>query len=254
MSNEVLRLENIIQTYGAGTSNEIRALDNINLTVRKGDFLIIIGENGSGKTSFINAIYSKLHIDGKIFLNSMDISNAPEHKRAKSISLVTQNVREGTVGEFTVLENIVLASLKQRKAGYKPSIQDSLRKKYEKQLKSLSVSLESRLDSNTDQLSGGERQLICVLMAVIGCPSILLCDEATASIDVARCNLIENLIKDFSQKEGIPVLWITHDPKQVMRLGNQLIVFRQGKIEKQFDVNEKKQLKYEEIAALIHGK
>lgn len=254
MNDEVLRLEAVSQVFGLGTDNEVRALDGIDVSVNRGDFLVIVGENGSGKTCLLNVIYSGGMTAGKVFIKGHNISDVPEYRRAKYISTVTQRPEDGTVGEFSVFENIVLASLKQRRPGFRSALQKTSRKEYEKQFRSIGVPLEARLDSPSMQLSGGERQLICVLMALIGHPAILLCDEATASIDVARCTIIESLVQAFAQQEGIPVLWITHDPAQVRRLGNRLVVLRQGRVMSEFDSCRKASLTYEQIASLIHGR
>lgn len=248
-----LYLEATNQIYNHGSQDEIRALNNINLEINRNDFVVIIGSNGSGKSSLLNAIGYGNITSGNISLEGFDITLLPGYLRSKVISTVTQRTEEGTAGELTILENLILASNRQKKPRFRMAINRVARNKYLDKLTSLGLNLDQRIDSSVDNLSGGERQIICVLMALIGQPSVLLCDEPTASIDVKRSSIIENMVSRFSADLNIPVLWVTHDPQQVLRLGNRLIVMDNGEITEDIFENQKNDLDATQISHWIRG-
>ncbi len=250
---EVLCLKQVSQIFNAGTEHEVRALDNVDLKVGKKEFIVVIGGNGSGKSSLMKAIFSGIMTKGSVFLNDAEITGMPEFQRAGLMSFITQHPEEGTVGEFSILENLVLAGLKQKQPSLKRALGKGVEDKYKDIVASTRLGLEKRIDSPVCNLSGGERQVISVLMALTGSPAVLLCDEATASIDIERTLVIENLVKEFCIGREIPVLWITHDPEQVLRIGNRVVVLQKGRIFKEISEEEKKWLTIDDISNWIKG-
>ena len=250
---DVLKINKVSQVFHQGGHNEVKAIEELSLSLRRDDFVILVGGNGSGKSTLLESIFSGIMTSGQVYLDGDDITELPVYMRSKKIGFVSQRTEEGSAGEFSILENLALASLKQNRSGFKKALRKENREKFRETINNLQVNLVNRLDSPVESLSGGERQVICVLMALVGSPSLLLCDEATASIDVKRSHVIERLIDNFSREHKIPVLWITHDPEQVLRLGNRVIVLENGRIVKEVDEAEKKSLSAEQMNALIRG-
>lgn len=250
---EVLCLKQVSQIFHAGTEHEVKALDNVDLTVGKKDFIIVIGGNGSGKSSLMKAIFSGIMTKGSVFLNDVEITGMPEFQRAGLMGFITQHPEEGTIGEFSILENLVLSGLKQNQPSLKRAIGGGVQDKYKDIVASTRLGLEKRIDSPVCNLSGGERQVVSVLMALTGSPAVLLCDEATASIDIERTLVIEDLVKEFCAERDIPVIWITHDPEQVLRIGNRVVVLKEGRIYNEILEEEKKKLTINDISNWIKG-
>ncbi len=250
----MLRLENLGITFHPGTSDENKALKNINLTVNKGDFITIIGSNGAGKSTLLNLISGTLSPgEGKIFLSTQNensaeknISREPEYKRAKYIGRIFQNPLLGTAGKMSLEDNMIIASKKGWK-GLKISLNNKMRAYFKEQLKILNMGLENRLNDNVEQFSGGQRQALTLLMAVMSKPQILLLDEHTAALDPGNAEIVMNLTQKFAREYNLTVMMITHNMQHALNYGNRLLMMDSGEII--FDVSgqEKSQLTMQQI-------
>ncbi len=250
----MIRLENIGITFNAGTPDENQALKNINLDINQGDFITVIGSNGAGKSTLYNIIAGTLQpTKGKIFLTmedssrEIDITNIPEYKRAAYIGRIFQNPLLGTAGKMSLQDNMTICSKKGWK-GLKISLNKKKRQEFIEALKQLNMGLENRLDDNVEQLSGGQRQALTLLMAVLSKPAILLLDEHTAALDPTNAALIMQLTRKFAKDYNLTVMMITHNMQQALDYGNRLLMMDDGEII--FDVNgeEKENLTLDDLS------
>ena len=232
----MLRLENIGITFNAGTPDENTALRNINLQINKGDFITVIGSNGAGKSTLYNIIAGTLRATtGKIFLDqdesgkTKDITNDAEFKRAQYIGRIFQNPLLGTAGKMSLEDNMIICSKKGSK-GLRISLNNKKREEFREQLKVLDMNLENRLNDNVDQFSGGQRQALTLLMAVMSKPSILLLDEHTAALDPTNADIVMNLTRKFASEYNLTVMMVTHNMQHALDYGNRLLMMDKGQI------------------------
>lgn len=232
----MLRLENIGITFNAGTPDENTALRNINLQINKGDFITVIGSNGAGKSTLYNIIAGTLRATtGKIFLDqdesgkTKDITNDAEFKRAQYIGRIFQNPLLGTAGKMSLEDNMIICSKKGAK-GLRISLNNKKREEFREQLKVLDMNLENRLNDNVDQFSGGQRQALTLLMAVMSKPSILLLDEHTAALDPTNADIVMNLTRKFASEYNLTVMMVTHNMQHALDYGNRLLMMDKGQI------------------------
>lgn len=254
----MLELKNIGITFNPHTSDENKALEEINLEIKKGDFITVIGSNGAGKSTLYNIIAGTLRpTTGKIYLdrnedgNVRDITSDPEYKRARYIGRIFQNPLLGTAGKMSLEDNMVISSKKGNK-GLRISLNSRLRETFRAQLKELNMGLENRLNDNVDQFSGGQRQALTLLMAVMSHPDLLLLDEHTAALDPANAELVMSLTLKFTQELSLTTMMVTHNMRHALDYGNRLIMMHKGRII--FDVSgeEKKKLTMENLVAKFH--
>ena len=248
----MLRLENIGITFHAGTPDENTALKNINLTINKGDFITVIGSNGAGKTTLYNLIAGTLTPNaGKIFLQEegkaeREITDDAEYKRAAYIGRIFQNPLLGTAGKMSLEDNMVICSKKGWK-GLKISLNKKLREEFKEQLKVLNMGLEERLNDNVEQFSGGQRQALTLLMAVMSKPALLLLDEHTAALDPTNAALIMELTRKFAEEYNLTVMMVTHNMSHALSYGNRLLMMDGGKIISDLSGEEKQKLTFDSI-------
>lgn len=244
----MLKLANVSKVFNGGTVNEKVVFENFNLSVSRGEFVIIIGSNGSGKSTLMNLIAGKIKPDsGKIQIDGMDVSDKPEHIRAKQIGRVFQDPLMGTAANMRIYENLALASKKGRKVGLKWCISKDKLNSYKEILRSLNLGLENSLNSKVELLSGGQRQALTLLMATIKRPKILLLDEHTSALDPKTAKIILAQTDDIVKKSGLTTLMIMHNLPDAIKLGTRLIMLSSGKIV--FDVSgkEKENLTAEDL-------
>jgi len=249
----MLKLENIGITFHPGTPDENQALKNINLTVNKGDFITVIGSNGAGKTTLMNLISGNLSPStGKIFLEDngslRNITKEPEYKRAKYIGRIFQNPLLGTAGKMSLEDNMIIASKKGWK-GLRISLNNKTRQQFKEQLKVLDMGLENRLNDNVEQFSGGQRQALTLLMAVMSKPDILLLDEHTAALDPGNAEIIMKLTRKFAEENNLTVMMITHNMQHALDYGTRLLMMDGGEIILDIDKEEKSKLTMDDIVA-----
>ena len=228
--NKILTLENISITFNPGTPDENPALKNINLSVNKGDFITVIGSNGAGKSTLYNIISGNLlPTTGSIKLNNQDITKLPEYKRAQYFGRIFQNPLLGTAGKMSLADNMMICSKKGWK-GLKISLSKQRREEFKEELKKLNMGLETRLNDNVSQFSGGQRQALTLLMTVMSKPQILLLDEHTAALDPTNADIVMKLTKEFAEKYNLTVMMVTHNMQHALNYGNRLLMMDAGEI------------------------
>ena len=252
----MLNLNNISITFNANTPDENKALQNINLDIKKGDFITVIGSNGAGKSTLYNVIAGTLKpTSGTIMLTGDDgtqknITNDAEFKRARYIGRIFQNPLLGTAGKMSLEDNMMICYKKGFK-GLKISLNNKMRDFFCDQLKVLNMGLEDRLSDNVDQFSGGQRQALTLLMAVMSKPSLLLLDEHTAALDPTNAQIVMDLTRRFAQEYNLTVMMVTHNMQHALDYGNRLIMMNKGQIISDITGEEKKQLTMDSIVELF---
>lgn len=244
----MLTLQNIGITFNKGTPDENEALKNINLKINKGDFITVIGSNGAGKSTLYNIIAGTLTPSkGNIFLNGKtDITLDAEYKRAKYIGRIFQNPLLGTAGKLSLADNMMICYKKGWK-GLKISLNNKMRSFFTEQLSVLNMGLENRLNDNVNQFSGGQRQALTLLMAVISKPDILLLDEHTAALDPENASAIMEMTKKFAKDYNLTVMMITHNMQHALDYGNRLVMMDAGEIILDIGKDEKATLTMDDI-------
>lgn len=238
----MLELKNVCMTFHAGTPDENRALKNINLKINQGDFITVIGSNGAGKSTLMNVIAGTYKASsGEIFYEERNVTKEPEYKRARYIGRIFQNPLLGTAGKMSLEDNMVICSKKGSKS-LKISLNNKLRAAFREQLKALDMKLENRLNDNVELLSGGQRQALTLLMAVMSKPALLLLDEHTAALDPANADLVMKLTLRFAQEYGLTVMMITHNMQQALEYGNRLLMMDGGEVILDIGREEKEKL------------
>lgn len=238
----MLELKNVCMTFHAGTPDENRALKSINLKINQGDFITVIGSNGAGKSTLMNVIAGTYKASsGEIFYEERNVTKEPEYKRARYIGRIFQNPLLGTAGKMSLEDNMVICSKKGSKS-LKISLNNKLRAAFREQLKALDMNLENRLNDNVELLSGGQRQALTLLMAVMSKPALLLLDEHTAALDPANADLVMKLTRRFAADYGLTVMMITHNMSQALEYGNRLLMMDSGEVILDIGREEKEKL------------
>jgi len=242
----VIRLENVTLTFEAGTPDEKEALKNINLTIKAGDFITIIGSNGAGKTTLFNAAAGTRAVtSGRVFISEKnverEITREPEYKRARYIGRIFQNPMLGTAGKMSLEDNMVICSKKGYR-GLKISLNRKLREQFRAELAPLGMGLENRLKDNVELFSGGQRQALAMLMTVMSRPSLLLLDEHTAALDPRNAELVMDLTLRFAREYELTVMMVTHNMAHAIKIGNRLLMMDEGEIILDIDAEEKAKL------------
>ena len=239
----MLELKNVQKSFHVGTVNEKSVLQGIDLKLEQGDFVTIIGGNGAGKSTMLNAIAGVWPIDGgSISIDGVNLTKLPEYKRAQYIGRVFQDPIMGTVANMQIEENLALASRRGKPRTLRWGITQKEREQYREQLKILDLGLETRLTAKVGLLSGGQRQALTLLMATLQKPKLLLLDEHTAALDPKTAakvlELTDHLIKD----NGLTALMVTHNMRDAIAYGNRLIMMHNGHIILDIAGEEKKKL------------
>lgn len=235
----MITIENLNVIFNKETPDENHALKNINLKIEKGDFITVIGSNGAGKSTLYNAIAGTIEPEsGHIFLDedNREITFDKEYKRARYIGRIFQNPLLGTAGKMSLEDNMMIC-IKKGWKGLKISLNGKMREYFKNQLKILDMGLENRLNDNVNQFSGGQRQALTLLMAVMSKPDLLLLDEHTAALDPTNADIIMRLTRQFAKEYNLTVMMITHNMKHALEYGNRLIMMDDGEII--FDVKGK---------------
>lgn len=249
-----LKLTDITKKFEANTVNEKVALDHLNLTVEPGQFVTVLGSNGSGKSTMFNVILGSLFPDeGKVYLGDKDITKLKDYKRALNIGCLYQNPLRGTAPNLTIEENLALAYT--RKAS--PSF-FALNKKdsayFREVLSTLGMGLEDRMKTKIGLLSGGQRQAASLLMATIAEPELLLLDEHTAALDPGAAEKVMALTKKIVEENKITTLMITHDMEYALEYGSRTIMLDSGKIVMDLTGKEREEMTTGKLAELFYGK
>jgi putative tryptophan/tyrosine transport system ATP-binding protein len=248
----MLSIEKIHKTFNTGTVNEVKALQGVSLRIEDGDFICVLGTNGSGKSTMLNAVAGTFIVDeGSIILNGTDITKWSEHKRARYIGRVFQNPYSGTAPNMAIRENLALAMKRGKKRGLGWGLPLSLVNDFKKMVKPLQMGLEDRLENPIGKLSGGQRQALTLLMATAIKPSLLLLDEHTAALDPKTAAKVIDLTQQVISKDKLTTLMVTHSMQQAVNLGDRIIMMHHGKIAYDFKGDEKKRLKVNDLLTLF---
>ncbi len=244
----MLELKNITKTFNAGTVNEKVALNGLNLTLNDGDFVTVIGGNGAGKSTMLNAIAGVWKPDsGSVIIDGIDVTAMPEYKRAKFLGRVFQDPMMGTAANMQIDENLAIASRRGKRHSLKWGVTAKERSEYKKLLQGLDLGLEDRLTSKVGLLSGGQRQAITLLMASLNTPKLLLLDEHTAALDPKTAAKVLEITDDIVTKSKLTTLMITHNMKDAIKHGNRLIMLHEGRVIVDVSGEEKSKLTVEEL-------
>ena len=239
----MLEIQNIHKTFNPGTINEKVALNGVNLNLNPGDFVTIIGGNGAGKSTTLNAIAGVWSVDeGKIIIDGVDITKLSEHKRALYLGRVFQDPMTGTAATMSIEENMAIAARRGEKRGLSWGITHQERDTYREMLKALDLGLEDRLSSKVGLLSGGQRQAITLLMASLKKPKLLLLDEHTAALDPGTAEKVLNLTRRIVEENQLTCLMITHNMQSAIDLGNRILMMDSGNIVLDIGGEEKKDM------------
>ena len=246
----MLEIKEIYKTFNAGTINEKTALNGVSLTLDDGDFVTVIGGNGAGKFTMLNAVAGVWPVDaGSILIDGVDVTRLPEHKRAKYIGRVFQDPMMGTAATMQIEENLALAARRGGSRTLRPGITKAEREKYRELLATLDLGLENRLTSKVGLLSGGQRQALTLLMASLVKPRLLLLDEHTAALDPKTAAKVLEATEKIVQRDQLTTLMITHNMRDAIAHGNRLIMMYEGKIVLDIRGEEKKKLTVEDLLA-----
>lgn len=240
---KMIEIAGLWKTFNRGTPNQVRALRGIDLDIDEGDFVTIIGTNGSGKSTLLNAVAGVFLPDsGSIKIDGRDVSRDKDHVRAKLISRVFQNPYMGTAPDMTIAENLLMAVQRGERRYPRISLNRATMALFEEEVALLEMHLEKRLLSVIGTLSGGQRQALTLLMAVIKRPKVLLLDEHTAALDPKSAAQVIALTKRFIQGGRLTTLMVTHSMHQALELGNRTIMMHQGEIIDDIGEKEKRRL------------
>ena len=248
----MLDIKNVYKTFNAGTVNEKTALNNLSLHLNEGDFVTVIGGNGAGKSTMLNAVAGVWPVDsGTISIGGVDVTKLSEHQRAKYIGRVFQDPMTGTAATMQIEENLALAARRGHSRGLRIGITRAEREQYREQLKMLDLGLEDRLTSKVGLLSGGQRQALTLLMASLQKPKLLLLDEHTAALDPKTAAKVLELSDRIVEENHLTTMMVTHNMKDAIAHGNRLIMMYDGRIVIDVSGEEKKKLTVPQLLELF---
>ena len=248
----MLQIKNVYKTFNPGTVNEKVALKGLNLELREGDFVTVIGGNGAGKSTMLNCVTGVYPVEqGQIIIDGVDVTKLPEYKRAKFIGRVFQDPMMGTAATMQIEENLALAARRGKPRTLKTGITKTEREQYKEQLKILDLGLEERLTAKVGLLSGGQRQALTLLMATLQQPKLLLLDEHTAALDPKTAEKVLGATQRIVEKNNLTTLMITHNMRDAITYGNRLVMMYDGRVVVDVSGEEKKKLTVEQLLALF---
>jgi putative ABC transport system ATP-binding protein len=244
----MLEVRNISKTFNPGTINEKKALIDVSLTLADGDFCTVIGGNGAGKSTIMNAIAGVWPVDeGQILIDGQDVSGLSEYKRAQFLGRVFQDPMTGTAGDMQIDENMALAARRGQKRTLRWGVTSKERELYREELKKLDLGLEDRMTAKVGLLSGGQRQALTLLMATMKKPKVLLLDEHTAALDPKTAAKVLQATDRIVREGHLTTLMVTHNMRDAIAHGNRLIMMSGGKIIYDVEGEEKRNLKVEDL-------
>ncbi len=224
----MLKISHITKTFGLGTTDAKKALDDLSLDVRRGDFITIIGANGAGKSTLFGAIAGSFITDsGELVLDGEDMTLLPEYRRARKIGRLFQDPMRGSAPDMTIEENLALAA---GRGGWLSPVSRADRRFFRERVAMLEMGLEDRMNQPVGLLSGGQRQALTLMMATLNTPKLLLLDEHTAALDPATAEKVLGLTKRIVAENGLTCLMVTHNMQSALELGNRTVMMNAGKI------------------------
>ena len=241
------------KAFHSGTPNQRVALADVTLSLAAGDFAVVIGSNGAGKSTLLNAIAGEVRVDsGRIEIDGRDVTAEPTHRRAAAIARVFQDPSVGTAGPMTIEENLALAERRGARNGLRLGLSSSARRRYRNRLAAIGLGLEDRLGQKVELLSGGQRQSLALLMAVLTTPKLLLLDEHTAALDPKTANVVMQATTQAVAHDRLTTLMVTHNMQHALDYGNRLIMMNEGRIVFEAHAGEKAALTVERLVQRFH--
>ena len=248
----MLNIHHIAKTFNPGTITEKKALLDVDLHLREGDFVTVIGGNGAGKSTMLNAVAGVFPVDsGSIEIGGQDVTSLPEYRRAKFLGRVFQDPMVGTAATMNIEENMALAMRRGEKRGLRWGISQMERKMYREQLSTLGLGLEDRMGSKVGLLSGGQRQALTLLMATLRTPKLLLLDEHTAALDPKTAAKVLELTEQIVSSRKLTAMMVTHNMKDAIAIGNRLIMMNEGRVVVDVQGERKKKLTRADLMGLF---
>ena len=249
----MLELKGIKKYYNPGTVNEMCLFDGFDLKIEDGEFVSVVGSNGSGKTSMLNLICGSIPMDsGQILMNGKDIGKLKEYQRSEKIGRVYQNPAMGTCPSMTILENMSLADNKGKTYGLGRGTNKARVEFYREQLSQLNLGLEDKMDVKVGVLSGGQRQAMALLMSTMTPIEFLILDEHTAALDPKTAELIMELTDKIVREKKLTTIMVTHNLRYAVEYGNRLLMMHQGKAILDKSGKEKEQVDVDHILTLFN--
>lgn len=248
----MLDINHIAKTFNPGLITEKRALADVDLHLAEGDFVTMIGGNGAGKSTTLNAVAGTFMVDrGSIVIDGVDVTHLPEYKRAKYLGRVFQDPMNGTAATMNIEENLALAYRRGQGRTLRWGITAKERDEYREKLATLGLGLEDRMSSKVGLLSGGQRQALTLLMAALRTPKLLLLDEHTAALDPKTAAKVLELTEKIVAEQKLTAMMVTHNMKDAIAMGNRLIMMNAGRIVVDVRGEEKKKLTREDLMQLF---
>ena len=248
----MLDIHHIAKTFNPGTITEKVALRDVDLHLNAGDFVTVIGGNGAGKSTVLNAVAGVFPVDaGTIEIDGVNVTNLPEYKRAKFLGRVFQDPMTGTAATMSIEENMALAHRRGQRRSLKWGVSSEERRMFREALAALELGLEDRMNSKVGLLSGGQRQAVTLLMATLKRPKLLLLDEHTAALDPKTASKVLNLTQKLVDEQELTAMMVTHNMKDALRYGNRTIMMHEGRIILDIDRETKSHLQVEDLLMMF---
>jgi putative ABC transport system ATP-binding protein len=250
----MLTLENIDITLGKNTKRERKVLQGLNLTVAPGEFLVLLGGNGTGKSTLFNVIAGGLKPDaGKLCIDGQDVTAMSQAQRAQAVSKVMQDPMQGTIAQMSILENMAFAYQRGQKRGLSLYDSQARRELFQDKLRLLGIGLEKRMHDQVSGLSGGQRQALSMIMAILQPTKILLLDEITAALDPASTIAVMDLANRIVREQRLTCVMITHDMAHAIQYGDRLVWLKDGQCIKSIDAATKAKMTPAELMQVFSG-
>jgi len=244
----VLEVQGLYATFKRSTPNEVRALHNVTVTLAPASFTAVIGTNGSGKSTFLNAVAGTVIPDaGTVTIAGRDVTAWPEHRRGKLVGRVFQNPFTGTAPTMSIAENLVLAALRGRRRGLGWALSRRVVAELRDRVRALNMGLEDRLHTPIGSLSGGQRQALTLLMATWVKPELLLLDEHTAALDPKSAEQVIELTHEIVERDRLTTMMVTHSMQQAASLGDRLLMMHRGEVIADIGGGAKQRLRAEDL-------